>query len=62
MKARSILLCGAPSAAKETQVERLGEEYGIPQIPTGDVLQETAAGGTPVVDRVAKRIEGALGG
>ena len=62
MKARRILLRGAPSAATETEVERLGEEYGIPQIPTGDVLQVTAARGTPVIDRVAKRIEGALGG
>jgi len=40
-----ILLLGAPGSGKGTQAKLLGERYGIPQISTGELLREAAAGG-----------------
>jgi adenylate kinase len=41
-----VVLLGAPGAGKGTQARRIMEEYGIPQVSTGDLLRENVAQGT----------------
>jgi adenylate kinase len=43
-----IVLLGAPGSGKGTQSQRLVQEYGIPQISTGDLLRAAVARGTPL--------------
>jgi adenylate kinase len=47
-----IVIIGAPGAGKGTQSHLLSENYGYPQISTGDILREMARAGTPLGQKV----------
>lgn len=44
----NLILVGAPGSGKGTQAKRLLEEFGLPQISTGDILRQAKHEGTPL--------------
>ena len=49
-----LILLGAPASGKGTQAKKLVEEFGIPQLSTGDMLRAAKAAGTPLGQEAAK--------
>jgi adenylate kinase len=47
-----IVLLGAPGSGKGTQAKKLQEEFGWPQVSTGDLLRSAVAAGTELGNRV----------
>jgi adenylate kinase len=43
-----IVMLGAPGSGKGTQAKQLEEQFGLPQISTGDLLRKAVADGTPL--------------
>ena len=44
----NLLLFGPPGSGKGTQADFLTQDYGIPQISTGDILRDDVKRGTPL--------------
>jgi len=57
MKAKALVILGAPGAGKGTQARGIAECFGIPHISTGDILREAVKKGTPLGLAAQKEME-----
>jgi adenylate kinase len=57
MKAKGLVMLGAPGAGKGTQAAGISRCFGIPHISTGDILREAVARGTPLGLAAQKEME-----
>lgn len=57
MKAKALVILGAPGAGKGTQARGIAQCFGIPHISTGDILREAAKKGTPLGVAAQKEME-----
>lgn len=51
-----LILLGPPGAGKGTQAKRIVDEYGVPQLSTGDMLRAAIASGS----ELGKKVESVL--
>lgn len=57
MAKTKLMMLGPPGAGKGTQAQRLAEEFGIPQISTGDMLRSARRKGTELGNEAAKYMD-----
>jgi adenylate kinase len=57
MKAKALVMLGAPGAGKGTQSRGIAECFGIPHISTGDILREAVTKATPLGLAAQKEME-----
>lgn len=55
-----IILLGPPGSGKGTQAKRLAQDYGIPQISTGDLFRMHMAGQTTIGKKAKEFIQAGL--
>lgn len=57
MAKTKLMMLGPPGAGKGTQAQRLADEFGIPQISTGDMLRSARRKGTELGNEAAKYMD-----
>src|SRR5215831_13721426 len=57
MKAKALIILGAPGAGKGTQARGVALCLGIPHISTGDILRDAVKKGTPLGIVARKEME-----
>jgi adenylate kinase len=57
MKTLSTIFLGAPGAGKGTQARRVAQEFGVPQVSTGDILREAVRNQTPLGLEAKKKMD-----